>query len=174
VIGLSINAWGTYELHALTLDTTHAHLVWLLCLRAFGMGIGMMPVMTGGIAAVPPSQVSRASAFNNVVQRTSAALGLAILTAVVTRTQAQMGDDRAGLMATGTAIPPMGSGRTGEMMGMYAVYQQTQLQVFVEAMDVLFIITAIITGVGVVLAFFLRSGPVKKAPGEAAHAVEVG
>jgi EmrB/QacA subfamily drug resistance transporter len=174
VIGLSINAWGTYELHALTLDTTHAHLVWLLCLRAFGMGIGMMPIMTGGIAAVPPSQVSRASAFNNVVQRTSAALGLAILTAVVTRTQAQMGDDRAGLMATGTAIPPMGSGRTGEMMGMYAVYQQTQLQVFVEAMDVLFIITAIITGVGVVLAFFLRSGPVKKAPGEAAHAVEVG
>jgi EmrB/QacA subfamily drug resistance transporter len=174
VIGLSINAWGTYELHALTLDTTHAHLVWLLCLRAFGMGIGMMPVMTGGIAAVPPSQVSRASAFNNVVQRSSAALGLAVLTAVVTRTQAQMGDDRAGLMATGTAIPPMGSGRTGEMMGMYAVYQQTQLQVFVEAMDVLFIITAIITGVGVVLAFFLRSGPVKKAPGEAAHAVEVG
>jgi hypothetical protein len=134
----------------------------------------MMPIMTGGIAAVPPSQVSRASAFNNVVQRTSAALGLAILTAVVTRTQAQMGDDRAGLMPIGTTIPAMGAGRTGETVGMYAVYQQTQLQVFVEAMDVLFIITAVITAVGVVLAFFLRSGPVKKAPGEPAHAVEVG
>jgi hypothetical protein len=85
-----------------------------------------------------------------------------------------MGDDRAGLMTTGTAIPSMGPGRTGEMMGMYGVYQQTQLQVFVAAMDVLFIITAIITVIGVVLAFFLRSGPVKKAPGEAAHAVEVG
>ena len=30
VIGLSIVAWGTYELHVLTLETTHAHLVWLL------------------------------------------------------------------------------------------------------------------------------------------------
>jgi EmrB/QacA subfamily drug resistance transporter len=174
VIGLSINAWGTYEMHVLTLDTTHAHLVWLLCLRAVGMGIGMMPIMTGGIASVPPSQVSRASAFNNVVQRTSAALGLAILTAVVTRTQAQLGDDRAGLMATGTAIPPMGPGATGRMMGTYAVYQQTQLQILVAAMDKLFILTAIITVIGVALAFLLRSGPVKKAPGEPGHAVEVG
>jgi MFS family permease len=173
VVGLSINAWGTYEMHVLTLDTTHEHLVGLLCLRAFGMGLGMMPIMTGGIAAVPPAQVSRASAFNNVVQRTSAALGLAILTAVVTRTEAQMGDDRAGLMATGTAIPPLGSGRTGEMVGMYAVYRQTQLQVFVAAMDVLFIITAIITVFGVALAFMLRSGPAPKAPGEAVH-VEAG
>src|SRR6185312_14916266 len=41
VIGLSINAWGTYEMRVLTVDTTHAHLVWLLCLRAAGMGIGM-------------------------------------------------------------------------------------------------------------------------------------
>ncbi|MDT7581292.1 MAG: hypothetical protein QOK35_2556, partial [Pseudonocardiales bacterium] len=173
VVGLSVNAWGTYEMHVLTLDTTHAHLIWLLCLRAFGMGIGMMPIMTGGIAAVPPSQVSRASAFNNVVQRTSAALGLAVLTALVSRTQAQMGDDRAGLMATGTPIPRMGAGPNGEMMGMYAVYQQTQLQVFVEAMDVLFVVTAIITVVGVALAFLLRSGPAPKAPGEAAP-VEVG
>jgi hypothetical protein len=76
-------------------------------------------------------------------------------------------------MATGTAIPPMGAGPSGEMMGMYAVYQQTQLQVFVEAMDALFIVTAVITVVGVALAFMLRSGPAPKAPGEAAH-VEVG
>jgi uncharacterized membrane protein affecting hemolysin expression len=59
------------------------------------------------------------------------------------------------------------------MMGMYAVYQQTQQQVFVEAMDSLFIVTAIITAVGVALAFLLRSGPVRKPQGEAAH-VEVG
>ena len=84
-----------------------------------------------------------------------------------------MGDDRAGLMATGTAIPPLGSGRTGEMVGMYAVYRQTQLQVFVAAMDDLFIITAIITVFGVALAFMLRSGPAPKAPGEAVH-VEAG
>ena len=37
------------------------------------------------------AEVSRASAFNNVVQRTSAALGLAMLTAMVDTTQAQLG-----------------------------------------------------------------------------------
>jgi EmrB/QacA subfamily drug resistance transporter len=173
VIGLSINAWGTYEMHVLTIDATHAHLVWLLCLRAVGMGLGMMPIMTGGIAAVPPAMVSRASAFNNVVQRTSAALGLAILTALVDRSQAQLGGDRGGLMTPGTAVPPMGPGPTGQFMGTYAVYRQTQLQVFVAAMDTLFIVTAIITVVGVALAFMLRSGPVKQAPGQAVH-VEAG
>ena len=173
VIGLTIVAWGTYELKVLTLDTTHAHLVWLLCLRSLGMGLAMMPIMTGGISAVPPSQVSRASAFNNVVQRTSAALGLAILTAMVSRTQAQLGDDRAALVTSGTPMPSLGSGPSGEFVGTYAVYQQMQNQVFVEAMDQLFIVTAITTVVGVALALMLRSGPVPKAPGEAVH-VEAG
>ena len=173
LIGLGINAWGTYEMHVVTLDATNEHLTWLLCVRAVGMGLGMMPIMTGGIAAVPPALVSRASAFNNVVQRTSAALGLAILTAMVDRTQAQLSGDRAGLVTADMQMPPLGSGPSRDMAGMYAVYQQTQLQVFVEAMDALFIVTAVVTAVGVLLASLLRSGPAPKAPGEAAP-VEVG
>ena len=169
VIGLSIVAWGTYELHVLTLETTHGHLVWLLCLRAFGMGIAMMPIMTGGIAAVPPSQVSRASAFNNVVQRTSAALGLAVLTAMVDGAQAQLGADEAAMVGTGAVgLPALGPGQTGQMAGMYATYQQLQTHVFVEAMDGLFIVTAVITAVGIGLALLLRSGPAPKAPGGSA------
>ena len=54
------------------------------------------------------------------------------------------------------------------MAGMYATYQQMQTQVFVEAMDGLFIVTAVITAVGIGLAFLLRSGPAPKAPGGAA------
>jgi len=173
VVGLSINAWGTYQMHVLTLDATHEHLVGLLCVRAFGMGLGMMPIMTGGIASVPSALVSRASAFNNVVQRTSAALGLSVLTAMLDRSQAQLSGDRGGMMTSAASIPSMGPGPTGEMMGMYGVYHQTQQQVFVAAMDSLFIVTAIITAVGVALACLLRSGPVRKPQGEAAH-VEVG
>ena len=116
MIGLSIVAWGTYELHVLTLETSHEHLIWLLTLRAAGMGIAMMPIMTGGIAAVPPAQVSRASAFNNVVQRTSAALGLAVLTAMVDRSQAQLDADQAG---DGGWRPTsmLGAGPTGQWPG---------------------------------------------------------
>ena len=49
----------------------------------------MMPIMTGGLSAVPPDQVDGASAFNNVVQRTSSALGLAGLTSLVTYSREQ-------------------------------------------------------------------------------------
>jgi EmrB/QacA subfamily drug resistance transporter len=169
VIGLTIVAWGTYELHVLTLETSHEHLIWLLCLRAFGMGIAMMPIMTGGIAAVPPAMVSRASAFNNVVQRTSAALGLAVLTAMVSRTQAQLGADQAAFIQSDANLPTLGSGPTGELAGMYATYQQMQTQIFVEAMDGLYIVTAVITAVGVGLALLLRSGPAPKTEGAAVH-----
>ena len=52
---------------------------------------------------------------------------------------------------------------------MYAIYSQLQTQVFVEAMDGLFMVTAVITAVGIGLAFLLRSGPAPKASGEGVH-----
>jgi hypothetical protein len=88
-VGLTIVALGTYLLHNLTPDTTRSHMMALLAFRASGMGLAMMPIMTGGLAVIPTELVSRASAFNNVVQRISAALGLALLTALLTRQQAQ-------------------------------------------------------------------------------------
>ena len=55
---------------------------------------------------------------------------------------------------------------------MYATYTQLQTQVFVEAMDGLYMVTAVITAVGIGLAFLLRSGPAPKAPGGAGVHVE--
>ena len=152
----------------LTLETSHAHLIWLLTLRAAGMGLAMMPIMTGGIAAVPPAQVSRASAFNNVVQRTvgGARPGRPHRDGGPLAGPARRGPRRCS--ARGADLPVLGAGPTGEMAGMYATYQQTQTQVFVEAMDGLFMVTAMITAVGIGLAFLLRSGPAPKAPGGAA------
>jgi hypothetical protein len=144
----------------------------LLALRAGGMGLAMMPVMTGGVAAVPTRQVGAASAFNNVAQRSAAALGLAILTALMTSQQAAMLQDRTALIGADTPMPGLMPGPSGEMVGMYAVYQQTSLQVFAAALDQLMVITAALTLVGVALAFLLRSGPAPKSPdsGSAASA----
>ena len=91
------------------------------------------------------TMVDGASAFNNVVQRTSAALGLAVLTSLVTDSREQFSLDRGSLVSTDTPMPVLAPGATGEMAGMYAVYQQTQTIAFVEAMHSLFIVTAIIT-----------------------------
>jgi EmrB/QacA subfamily drug resistance transporter len=187
LIGLSILALGTYLMSGLTVDTPHSTLVYLLMFRAVGMGLAMMPIMTGGLSALPMSEVSRGSAFNNVVQRTSAAMGLAALTAVLTTQRAQIFSDRSGLMSTDTLMPggtggaggaaaaaatggsANGSG-SGSMLEMYSMYQQTQTQVFIAALDELFVITAIVTLLGVVLAAFLRHGPAPAAPPAASSA----
>jgi len=171
-IGLALTAIGTYLLVGVNLDTSNTHVVWLLVIRSVGMGLAMMPIMTGGIAAVPPSMVDGAGAINTVVQRASAALGLAALTSLVTSSRAQFAGDRGALVDADTAMPALGSGPSGEMVGMYMVSQHTQTLAFVEAMHSLFIVTAIITALGIPLALMMRSGPSKAAAdAPAAHHV---
>jgi predicted MFS family arabinose efflux permease len=159
VTGLALVAFGTYLMKDLTLDSSNTVFVWILVVRAVGMGLAMMPIMTGGLSVVPPDRVDGASAFNNVTQRTTAALGLAVLTSLVTNSRAQLEMDRGALIPSDMRMPVMGSGPVGDVAGAYAVYTQTQTQVFVESMDGLFIITAIITALGIPLALMLRSGP---------------
>ena len=169
-IGLAIVAWGTYLLHTSTTDTSSEELMWLLTFRAAGMGLCMMPIMTGGISALPPSLVSHAGAFNNVVQRTTAALGLAVLTAMVSNQQAQQIEDRTALVPSGVPMPQLGAPTDGGVAGLLAVYQETQTQVFVSALNDMYIVTAVITAAGVVLALMLHHGPAPAAPEDPAPA----
>lgn len=164
VIGLAICAYGTFLLHDLDVNTPRHIVALTLMLRASGMGLAMMPIMTGGLASVPPQIVPSASAFNNVIQRTSASLGLAILGSVLTTTTAQFLADRTALVTPDTPLPHLGPGPTGQLFGMYATYRQTGNQVFVEALDNLMLITTVITLIGFVLAFSLRTGKVDHGP----------
>jgi EmrB/QacA subfamily drug resistance transporter len=155
VIGLLIMTWAGYLMQDLTAVTSQGEIVALLCLRAFGTGLCMMPIMTNGISAVPAAIVGSASAFNNVAQRVSSALGLAALTAFMTIQQAQLSADRSGLVSP-DVLPSLGPGPTGQMLGTYAIYQQTSVQVYVSALDDVMFITTIMTAVAVGLALFLR------------------
>jgi EmrB/QacA subfamily drug resistance transporter len=155
VTGLLIMTVAGYLMQGLTAVTSQGEIIALLCLRALGTGMCMMPIMTNGISAVPPALVGSASAFNNVTQRVSSALGLAGLTAFMTIQQAQLGADRAGLVSP-DVLPSLGQGQSGQMLGTMAIYQQTSTQVYVSALDDVMFITTIMTGVAVVLALFLR------------------
>jgi MFS family permease len=159
VVGLTLVAVGTYLMADLRVETPREHIMWLLVLRGFGMGLAMMPIMTGGLAAVPPHLVSRAGAVNNVVQRTSAALGVAVLTAMMTSNQAQAMAGRAALIP-GSATPPVvGPPGSPPLLGLYGWYQQTDVRVFVVALDDVFLVTAVISLLGVLGALLLRSTP---------------
>jgi EmrB/QacA subfamily drug resistance transporter len=169
VIGLSVMAIGTFMLRGVTMDTPHTHLQWILAFRAGGIGLAMMPIMTNGLSAVPPANTSGASAFNNLVQRTSSAMGLAAMTALMTMQQTQGMSDMGGLMGaqaastTGagqaTAGAGAGAGGTGAILQQYSLDQAATGTVFTNAFDDLMLITAGLSAVAVLLALMLRSKP---------------
>ena len=151
-------AIGTFMLSDITLETSHTELQWLLAFRAGGIGLAMMPIMTNGLSAVPPENTSGASAFNNLVQRTSSAMGLAAMTAQ----QAQGVSDMGGLMGA-QHVPTSGAGAaapadagTAAILQDYAMDQAATGQVFTTAFDNLMLITAGLSAIGVCLALLLR------------------
>jgi EmrB/QacA subfamily drug resistance transporter len=163
-IGLLITAYGTYLMHDLTLDTSRSQVVLWMCIRSGGMGLAMMPIMTGAMAVVPNTKVGRASSVSNIVQRSSAALGLAVLTSVLTSQQAQQLSGRAALLPAvspgSTSLQGVANGGQGAVLGLV---RGTQLQVFGNAVDDLFLLTAGITAVAVLLALLLPAGSPKRA-----------
>ncbi|HZE01872.1 MAG TPA: hypothetical protein VE155_08905, partial [Pseudonocardiaceae bacterium] len=118
-----------------------------------------MPILTGGVAVIPLTRSNAASALNNVVQRVSGALGLAMLTAILTTQRAQQLAGRAALLPATTPTPQIGGPTVPGWVDTYALYQQTQLQVFVGAIDDLFLISTGLSALGALVALLLRSGP---------------
>jgi EmrB/QacA subfamily drug resistance transporter len=159
VIGLTLVSVSTYLLHTITIDTTRAHIMWILVLQGAGLGMAMMPIFTGGVAVIPMAQVNAASAFNNVVQRVSGALGLAVLTAILVKQQAEQMAGRAALVPSNIATPSLGPPGTPDWVGDYATYRMTQLQVFVGAIGDLFLIASGLSLLAALGALVLRSGP---------------
>jgi EmrB/QacA subfamily drug resistance transporter len=156
-IGLTIAAIGAYLLHTITMDHSREHILWLLVLQGVGVGIAFMPIFTGGLAVIPLIRVNAASAFNNVVQRVSGALGLAVLTSIFITQQAQQMAGRAALLPANAAIPDLGP-TAPRLAGPYAVYRLTQMQVFVGAMDYLLLVVAALRALGALSALLLRTG----------------
>jgi len=81
ITGLALAGGGTLLLTKINVDMTRPELIGWMCIRAAGLGMGMMPIMTAGISALPVKLVNYGSAFNTLVQRVSSALGLAVLSA---------------------------------------------------------------------------------------------
>jgi EmrB/QacA subfamily drug resistance transporter len=167
-IGLTIVTVATYLLHTITLDTPREQIMWLMMLLGVGLGFAFMPILTGGVAVIPVARSGAASALNNVVQRVSGALGLAVLTAILTTQQAQLLAGRSALLPATTTVPQLGGPSVPDWVGTYVLYQQTQQQVFVGAINDLFLIATGLSALGVLGALLLRSGPASAPPASSA------
>ena len=165
--GLLVAAFGSYGLARINPDMTREEVVMWTCIRAAGVGLAMMPIMTGGLASLSPDQTNSGSAINTVVQRVSAALGLAALTALATAQQAQLAQGRADL------LQGMSSQAAHlHLLQLFGLYRRTQVSVLANSYANLFLLTAAVTAIAAVGALFLRSGPAPHASSGAGVTVE--
>lgn len=167
VVGLGLTAWGTYGLSTITLHTSDALIVRWTCIRGEGTALAMMAIITAGLEAVPADKTNEASATSNVAQRITSALGLALLVAMVTRSQSQLMTDRTGLV-NAKATPQLADADGQGLL--YVVLHQMQLDTTASAYGDMFLLVAVLSAVGAVLALGLgvkRAGvPVLASPTE--------
>jgi hypothetical protein len=131
-----------------------------MVVMAAGLGLGMMPIMTGGLSTLPSDSTDTGSALNTLVQPVSSALGLAVLTALVTDYNAQFMADRSALLETdGTSVHPhlLQMQEQGQS-GLLPMWQQTSLQIQAQAYSSAFFVAGCVTLAGAFLALLLRSG----------------
>jgi EmrB/QacA subfamily drug resistance transporter len=166
VSGLLVAAFGSYGLARINPDITREEVVMWTCIRAAGVGLAMMPIMTGGLASLSPDQTNSGSAINTVVQRVSAALGLAALTALATAQQAQLAQGRADLLQGTSQAAHL------HLLQLLGLYRRTQVSVLANSYANLFLLTAAVTAMAAVGALFLRSGPASHASSGAGVTIE--
>lgn len=168
VFGLTICAYGTYLMSAITPEMTRTDIIFWTSVRGIGLGLSIMPIMTAGLAALPAAQTNEGSALNNVARQTAGALGLAVLSAISTSQQAQLLADRGTLMPAGT---PAGDLSTpGVFAQLYGRYEYLSSQVLATSYANLFLVIAAVTGAGVLLAIFMRKPDRTAGPAAAASA----
>lgn len=77
--GGAVTAVATIPLALVHVDTGYAWLGLVLFVRGFGVALGTIPAMTAGLAAVTQSQLPDAAPILNMLQRTGASIGTALV-----------------------------------------------------------------------------------------------
>jgi EmrB/QacA subfamily drug resistance transporter len=160
LIGVSICVAGSFLLAGFNADVTRPEIIIWTTIGAAGMALAMMPIMTAGLSSLPSSMMSAGSAFNTIVQRTSAALGVASLDALSTMQQAQQMANRSALLTSaGPDVNPRILAMENQGQGgLVLLWQQLQLEVSAHTYSNIFFLIGIVSCVGVVLTLSLRNG----------------
>jgi EmrB/QacA subfamily drug resistance transporter len=160
VIGLILNTYGSYLMIQITVDSTRPEIIAWTSIRAAGLAMCMMPIMTAGLSSLPPEISNYGSAYNTMFQRVSSALGVSAMTALTTSQQAQFMANRSGLIQPGAANtnPQILQMQQQGPGGLIPLWQQLVAEVLARSYSNVFLVITILTALGVPLAFLLRSG----------------
>jgi EmrB/QacA subfamily drug resistance transporter len=160
VIGVLLVGSGILLLSRINVDITRGELILGMVVMAAGMGLSMMPIMTGGLSTLPSEFTDTGGAFNTLLQRVSSAFGLAMLTTLVSENNAQFMADRSALLeGSGTGVQPdvLQMQQQGAS-GLLPLWQETALHIQAKAYSNAFFVAGCVTLAGIALALMLRSG----------------
>jgi len=157
VIGITLTAYGSYLTAHITPDVPRSDLIWWTLIRNIGVGLCMMPIMTAGLAALPPAQISAGSAMNNVVRQVSSSIGLAIFGGSILAQQAQLMSDWGARMSPHSS-PGMAAAAHQGASGLLPIYQRLVQNITTTSYANVFLAVTFMCVVGLGLALLLRSG----------------
>src|SRR5271157_6100689 len=167
LLGIFSLIFISWVFHYLNLATATGTIILWTMLRGLTLPLANMPAQTAAMVDIPTPLIGRASALTNIIQRVSSSFGIAVLTAVLTNRQVLHGDwlawtvtpaNPAAMAALSHAGAMMGGGAQGRGMALMYLQGMAMKTGFVNAIDDVFIISAVITAVAIIPAFFLKKG----------------
>jgi EmrB/QacA subfamily drug resistance transporter len=160
VVGIGLCGVGLLMLSRINVDIPISEIMLGECVLAAGLGLGMMPIMTGGLAALSGPLADSGSAFNTLTQRVSQSFGVALLTTLITADRAQFTADRTLLIdAVGADTDPRITAVRGQgARGLAPLWTEIGNKAQALALSNAFLVVAWVTLAGTALALLLPSG----------------
>ncbi|MFL0198589.1 DHA2 family efflux MFS transporter permease subunit [Clostridium sp. WILCCON 0269] len=82
--GIIILAISSYHISTLiNMNSSREMITLILCVRAVGIGLAMMPISTVGMNAVPKNLIGRASALSNTIRQIAGSLSVTIMSTII-------------------------------------------------------------------------------------------
>jgi nitrate/nitrite transporter NarK len=159
MVGLLINGLANLWMSQLDVTTSRPEIIVRLMVSGVGLSMSFMPIMAGGMSVLPPEIVSGGSAITTLVQRVTAALGLAAITALTSVQQAQLFVYRNALtQPSGADVDPritaMQGGGSG---GLLPIFTELRHQVTTQSYSNAFFLVGVCVLASVPLAYLLPS-----------------
>lgn len=171
IVGLLLMSFFNYLFHNIGLLTATSTISLWLILRGVFLPLAYNPAQISFLAEVPTELVGRASAITNILGRVASSFGIAVLTSVVAARQAVQAAHLSWSVNAGNpAVVDLlgkvqalaGGGAAGQSVALAALEGLVNRRAFVGAVDDMFIITSVLTLVGLIPAFFLKKSSADK------------
>jgi len=171
VLGLTLLGWTLYRFSSLTLLTERPDIMLPLYVRGVAMGLLFSPLTTVAISEISDRQMAQASGLVNVVRQIGGSFGVAIFGTILTRRTVfhvalygqQLNPHSDAFREATTRLSYFALRTTGGTASSAAEKSQAlvvgiaQSQAFVQAVDDVFLLAAMILAVGIVPALLLRA-----------------